>query len=144
MANALLLQAQSSPLSWKTCRNKANGFVQWPVGVFVEVRQGAIFDKVGGQLPFAQGWAPSPVLSVEITFLCHGLNATSELKLECGKENLQFLGYSAKQEIQFPDLQRSHVCTYAFCRLHQVSLKYFNDRFKLMSLLYSSSISKAT
>lgn len=60
------------------------------MGVFAGVQQGAIFDKVGGQLPFAQGWAPSPLLSVEITFLCHGLNATSNLKLEGGKENLQF------------------------------------------------------
>lgn len=55
-----------------------------------EVLQGAIFDKVGGQLPYAQGWAPSPLLSVEITFLYHNLNATSKLKLKCGKENLQF------------------------------------------------------
>lgn len=59
------------------------------MGVFAEVQQGAIFDKVGGQLPFAQGWAPSPLLSVEITFLCHGLNATSKLKLEGGKDNLR-------------------------------------------------------
>lgn len=69
IANAQLLQARSSPVSWKTCRNKRNGFVH---RVFLqEVLQGAIFDKVGGQVPCAQGWAPSLVPSGEITFLCH-------------------------------------------------------------------------
>lgn len=63
------MQAWSSAVSWKTFGNKTNGFVHW---VFLqEVLQGAIFDKVGGQVPCAQGWAPSLLPSGEITFLCH-------------------------------------------------------------------------
>lgn len=52
IANAQLLQGQSSPVSWKSFGNKTNGFVHW---VFLqEVLQGAIFDKVGGQVPCAR------------------------------------------------------------------------------------------
>lgn len=142
IANARLLQAWRSPVSWKTCGNKTNGFVHWVL--LQEVLQGAMFDKVGGQVPCAQGWTPSLLPSGEITFPWHILNAISKLKLKCGKVNLQFGDTVKSRRNNSQVCRRAEFLCVLLAGCTRCWLNYFNNWFKLMRLLYLSNISKAT